>query len=192
MSHGFDLQPGATSLHQVKPLPLKGWLGCVATWHNQLNRLVVNVAMVALVVSCLVLTVGMLMRYFFGTPTDWQDELCVFLLVGSVFLTAAAVQSQRGHIGIDALAGWLSPSANRWRIWLNDILSLVFCSFFCWKSITLLWDAWKEGMTTSSTWAPPLWIPYGLMSLGMLLLVLQLGLQVLMVPSQHKEGGSHE
>jgi TRAP-type C4-dicarboxylate transport system permease small subunit len=186
MSHGFDSQPNSRSLHQVEPLPLPGWLGAVSVFHNRLNRLVVNLSMVALVVSCLVLTAGMLVRYFFSTPTDWQDEVCVFLLVGSVFLTGAAVQSQRGHIGIDAITGWLSPRANRWRVWSNDLLSLLFCSFFCWKSLALLWEAWKEGMTTSSTWAPPLWIPYGLMSLGMVLLVLQLALQVLMLPGRNQ------
>ena len=40
-------------------------------------------------------------------------------------------------------------------------------------------EAYNEGQTTSSTWAPPLWIPYGLMLGGMLLLTVQLMLQVL-------------
>jgi TRAP-type C4-dicarboxylate transport system permease small subunit len=185
MSHGFEVQPEVASLHQVKPLSFRcGWLNCLSALQSRLNRWVVVLSMLALVVACLILTAGMLMRYFFQSPTDWQDELCVFLLVGSVFLTAAAVQSQRGHIGIDAITGWLSPRANRWRLWMTDVLSLAFCSFFCWKSLALLWEAWDEGMTTSSTWASPLWIPYGLMSLGMVLLVLQLALQVLSLPSQ--------
>ena len=54
----------------------------------------------------------------------------------------------------------------------------MFCAFFAWKSCTLLHEAWAEGQTTSSSWAPPLWIPYLLMSLGMLLLTLQLAVQV--------------
>jgi hypothetical protein len=40
-------------------------------------------------------------------------------------------------------------------------------------------EAYREGQTTSSAWAPPLAIPYGLMFAGMLLLSLQLLLQVL-------------
>jgi len=39
-------------------------------------------------------------------------------------------------------------------------------------------EALREGQTTDSTWAPPLWIPYVLMSSGMTLLSLQLALQL--------------
>jgi TRAP-type C4-dicarboxylate transport system permease small subunit len=57
-------------------------------------------------------------------------------------------------------------------------VSLFFCMFFAWKSWTLFHEAWVDKQTTSSTWAPPLSIPYGLMSFGMTLLCLQLALQV--------------
>ncbi|OZA84452.1 MAG: TRAP transporter small permease protein, partial [Burkholderiales bacterium 34-67-9] len=40
-------------------------------------------------------------------------------------------------------------------------------------------EAWAEGQTTSSSWAPPLWIPYSLMAAGMSLLALQIALQVI-------------
>ncbi len=33
----------------------------------------------------------------------------MFLLVGATFMTAAYVQGQRGHIGIEAFVGLLSP-----------------------------------------------------------------------------------
>lgn len=101
------------------------------------------------------------------------------MLVGVIFLCSAYVQSLRGHIGIEALAGLLSPLANRIRMFIVDLVSLAFCAFFSWKSWTLFHEAWVDGQTTSSTFAPPLWIPYAMMALGMTMLTLQLLVQVL-------------
>jgi TRAP-type C4-dicarboxylate transport system permease small subunit len=116
-------------------------------------------------------------RYFMKASTDWQDEAAVFLLVGATFLCSASVQAIRGHIGIEAVVSVLPAGANRLRMALVDLFSLAFCVFFAWKSWTLLHEAWVDGQTTSSSWAPPLWIPYGLMSVGMTLLSLQLLVQ---------------
>ena len=52
-------------------------------------------------------------------------------------MTSAYVQQQRGHIGIEAFVGLLSPTVNRVRLWLVDVASFAFCSFFAWKSWTL-------------------------------------------------------
>ena len=103
----------------------------------------------------------------------------MFCIVGAVFLAGAWVQAQRGHIGIEAIASILPARVNRVRVVVVDIMSLAFCAFFAWKSWTLFHEAWVDKMTTSSTFAPPLTIPYGLMALGMSLLVVQLLLQVI-------------
>ena len=87
------------------------------------------------------------------------------------------MQAQRGHVGIEAVASILPPRANHIRMIAVDLMSLAFCTFFAWKSWTLFHEAWRDNMTTSSTFSPPLTIPYGLMAGGMTLLVLQLLLQ---------------
>jgi TRAP-type C4-dicarboxylate transport system permease small subunit len=138
------------------------------------NRAVAVPCMVAMVVASGVLTYSVAARYFFKIPTDWQDETSVFLLVGATFLSAAYVQAQRGHVAIEILSSLLPPRANRVRLVLVDLVSLTFCAFFAWKSWTLLHEAWTEGQTSNSSFAPPMWIPYSLMAVGMTLLSLQL------------------
>jgi TRAP-type C4-dicarboxylate transport system permease small subunit len=145
-----------------------------------LNRLIMVVSMLAVVASASVLTLSVIERYFLKIPTEWQDETAIFLLVGVTFMSGAAVQARRGHVGIEAVSSLLSPKADLIRQRLGDLLSCLFCTFFAWKSWTLLQEAITEGETTSSSWAPPLWIPYSAMAAGMTLLALQLALQALL------------
>jgi TRAP-type C4-dicarboxylate transport system permease small subunit len=143
-----------------------------------LNNLIVVVSSIAMVMAALVLTYSVVTRYFLHLSTDWQDELSVFLIVGAVFMSSAAIQAQRGHVAIEAIVGLLGARTNAIRQVVVDIASMTFCGYFAWKSWTLLAEAWAENYHSESTWGPPLWVPYSLMSVGMTLLSLQLLLQV--------------
>ena len=147
-----------------------------------LNRAIVVLSSIALILASAVLTYSVVLRYFSPEPTDWQDEFSVFLLVGVTFGAAAWVHSQRGHIGIEALKAILPPRIERGRQFVVDLASAAFCSFFAWKSWTLLHEAWVDGYTSATAWAPPLWIPYLVMSLGMSLLTLQIFVQAFRKP----------
>jgi len=142
------------------------------------NTVIVVLAAVALIAACVILSYSVLGRALFHSPNYWQDEAAVFLLVGATFMTAAYVQGQRGHIGIEAFVGLLPPMLNRIRLRLVDVASFLFCAFFAWKSWLLLAEAWTENFHSGSTWAPPLWIPYSLMTTGMTLLSIQIFLQI--------------
>jgi TRAP-type C4-dicarboxylate transport system permease small subunit len=143
------------------------------------NGVIVVLASLALIAACAILSYSVLGRALFHLANYWQDEAAVFLLVGATFMTSAYVQGRRGHIGIEAFVGLLSPTANRIRLWLVDVASLLFCSFFAWKSWTLAHEAFVEGRVTNSTWSPPFAIPYTLMALGMTLLCVQILLQII-------------
>jgi TRAP-type C4-dicarboxylate transport system permease small subunit len=172
MSHGFEMKPP-----EGPAVPDNAVLAGLSGLINRLNSALLAASMCALVITALILTYSVVSRYFFNVPTDWQDEASVFMLVGVTFFCAAYVQSYRGHIGIEALASVLPDGVNKVRLIINDTLSLLFCAFFSWKSWTLWHEAYVDGQTTTSTFAPPLWIPYAMMALGMTLLTLQLLLQ---------------
>jgi TRAP-type C4-dicarboxylate transport system permease small subunit len=162
--------------------------GLVAAFERGLafcNNIIVVFAALALIAACAILSYSVLGRALFHSANYWQDEAAVFLLVGATFMSAAYVQGQRGHIGIEAFVGLLSPTVNRIRLWLVDVASLLFCGFFAWKSWTLTYEAWDEGQVSNSMWSPPLAIPYALMALGMTLLCLQILLQII-IPLSRK------
>src|ERR1700750_3511711 len=124
---------------------------CVAALERALafcNKIIVVLAGTALVAASAILSYSVLSRALFHSPTYWQDEAAVFLLVGATFMTAAYVQGQRGHIGIEAFIGLLPPMVNRIRLWLVGLASLVVCALFAWKSWTLAPAAWGDGKVT--------------------------------------------
>jgi TRAP-type C4-dicarboxylate transport system permease small subunit len=143
------------------------------------NNAIVLMSSVALVIASFVLTYSVASRYFLHFSTDWQDELSVFLIVGAVFMSSASIQARRGHVAIEAIVGLLPAGVNHVRQIMVDGASFLFCAFFAWKSWLLLAEAWTENFHSGSTWAPPLWIPYSLMTIGMTLLGLQLLIQIL-------------
>jgi TRAP-type C4-dicarboxylate transport system permease small subunit len=142
-----------------------------------MNKLMVLLGSLALVAASVILSYSVASRAFFGATTDWQDEAAVFCLVGATFLCGAYVQQIRGHVGISAVSTMLPKAINQLRVLIIDIASCAFCTFFAWKSWALFHEAWVDGQVTSSSWAPPLWIPYIMMSIGMTLLVFQILLQ---------------
>jgi TRAP-type C4-dicarboxylate transport system permease small subunit len=172
MTHGFD-----AASDSVEPAAKPA--GAVAPVLAAINRVVVILSSIALVIASIVLTYSVFSRYFFHFSTDWQDELSVFLIVGAVFMSSAAVQALRGHVAIETIIGLLPARVNRARQILVDAASLAFCAFFAWKSWTLLHEAWVDDYHSGSTWGPPLWIPYSLMTIGMTLLSIQILFQVM-------------
>jgi TRAP-type C4-dicarboxylate transport system permease small subunit len=173
MKPGLDEPSGSTPA-----VPVMGTAGPVARVWLGLNNLVVTVSAVALMIAAGVLTYSVVTRYFLHYSTDWQDEFSVFLIVGAVFMSAASVQARRGHVAIEAVSVLLPRKVNHFRLLLVDAASFAFCAFFAWKSWTLLEEAIVENFHSSSTWGPPLWIPYSLMTAGMVLLSVQLLFQI--------------
>ncbi len=175
MSHGaYRIE----ELQEVPPQPPATSAGALRII-SFVNDKLLLVSMIALVLGGAILSLSVMLRYFFKVPTDWQDEASVFLLVGATFLSGAYVQSFRGHVAIEAFGHLLPARVNRIRMVVVDFLSTAYCAFFSWKSWTLFHEAVVEHQTTTSTWSPPLAIPYGAMSLGMTLLTVQVALQLL-------------
>src|SRR5689334_25234364 len=121
MVHGLDTVGGASEAVSLKK-DTAGFERFIAP----INYVVVVFSSIALVVASFVLSYSVASRYFFHFSTDWQDEFSVFLIVGAVFMSSAAVQARRGHVAIEAFSGMLPARANRIRLFLVDVASFLF------------------------------------------------------------------
>src|SRR5215218_5692003 len=152
LDHDAILATDAPAI-SVRPGGIAGLVGSI-------NEAAFTVSALALMTAALVLTFGVVVGHTTGTSLAWQDEVTIFLIAGAVFLSAAAVQGRRGHIGIEVLDHVLSPGANAMRRAVVDVMVLAFCLIFAWEAAGLLNEAVQEGQTSHSAWGPPLWIPY--------------------------------
>ena len=163
---------------QLSGLSRPALLNRIVSSCNMADRVLVWACALATIGAGLVLTYSVLVRYFLHISTDWQDEMAVFLLVGATFLSAPYVQAVRGHIAIEAIGEFLPRRIERIRSSISDMICFAFCAFFSWQCWLLLLESIEDGRVTDSAWAPPLWIPYSLMTGGMTLLCLRFALQI--------------
>ena len=76
-------------------VPRGGLLGRVQAVLDVLNGAMALLSSLAIGAAGCVLTWEVVGRYFLGIPSDWQDELSTFLLIGATFASAAWTQSRR-------------------------------------------------------------------------------------------------
>ena len=140
-----------------------------ASWPPSIGVIVVASSSIALVVAAHRADLQRLVRYFLKSRPTGRTRLRVparrcDVPVGGRGAGAAWPCRHRGDRGL------LSPGVNRVRHLLVDIASLAFCAFFAWKSGPCCTRPGSTDYHSGSTWGPPLWIPYSLMTVGMTLL----------------------
>jgi TRAP-type C4-dicarboxylate transport system permease small subunit len=159
---------------------------------NQISEVSGIICAVSILLSALVLTYEVLMRYVFRTPTIWEIEFSVYLLIMATFVGAAYGLKNGAHIHIDLITHLLPLRAQTYLSFVTSLLSLIFCVLLTWMGWEMWWEAASKGWRSDSLWGPPLWISYLFLPLGITLLCLQYLVHLGNLWSQLKSGSVEE
>ena len=85
---------------------------------------------------------GVVSRYWPGiVPSDWTEELGIYLLAWVSLLGSALTYRERGHLGLDYVISQFDPDAQRWTAVLIELCVIVFAGFaLCYGGYRLVFD----------------------------------------------------
>lgn len=125
------------------------------------------------IVTVLVISYEVILRYVFDAPTRWGHESMIFLCAIVYMMGGAYTLYHRKHVSIDLLYNRCSP---RGRAILDLITFPIFCLFIgilLWAGAGRAWEAIMLGETSGSPWNPPIYPILLMIPLGAFLMLLQ-------------------
>ena len=107
-----------------------------------------------------------------GVLVPGADDLAGYALMASTFLGLASTLRAGVHIRVALLARHVSPGQRRalesWCLGLGAALS----AYLTWHVADMAWDALQFGERSTGNLSVPLWMPQGIMALGVLILTI--------------------
>lgn len=138
-----------------------------------LDRLCATLAALALITICL-LTLANSIGRAFGLVVPSANELAGYAMAAASFLALAPTLRAGGHIRVQVLLTALPERIRHWMELWCIVLALALMGYLAWWSVDLAWQSHVFGDVSPGLLPVPLWIPQGLMALGVVVLVLAL------------------
>ncbi len=144
------------------------------------------IAALLLISATVVVCQMIFVRAVLGWSTIWQTDYVVYSATGSVFLGAAYVLSQKGHVGVDFVQSSLKGGTRRLVDRAAMAMGFLFCAVMTYACWHYFHEALTEGWRTETMWAIPLWIPTLPLPLGFALLCLQYVAEFIKYEGSHR------
>ena len=101
------------------------------------------IAGVCVVVMTVLVFFQVVMRYVFHAPTSWSDEIAVYAMVWSVYISTSWAVRERAHIRVMNLINLFPTKIALALTMLSDLIWFAFAIFLTWQSVLLhvsMWD----------------------------------------------------
>ncbi len=137
---------------------------------EMLCRLGTMLGAILVIATMVVVGYSVVLRYIFGQPQVWTDELVSFWLVAIVTLGAADVLRRDGHIRIDLVTNQLPLHVQMWVNILGLISVILLSAVLTISGWEMVAFSWSVDLLSEGYLELPMWIPQSLISIGFALM----------------------
>ena len=120
-----------------------------------------------------IITLEVIMRFVFRSPTMWVMEVSSLLTIVASFLLFAYTLQEKGHTRVDFITAMLSKKSVFFLELFTSLLGLIYCGVLAWYGVKMVQSSLIMGEVTQ-TLQIPLWIPQVFVPIGGGLMFIQL------------------
>jgi TRAP-type C4-dicarboxylate transport system permease small subunit len=135
----------------------------VIAWTSKAAAILAGIGV--LVITALI-TLDVLMRYFFDQPQLFVAEVASFVQVFVVFAALAYTFRAGGHVRVDLVTAHLPAPARGWLRVVTLAVGVAFLAVVMWVTAQSALAAYRYGRV-SAVMLYPLWVPMSLIPLGL-------------------------
>ncbi|MDR5653404.1 TRAP transporter small permease [Ruixingdingia sedimenti] len=143
-----------------------------------LSTLCKQVAGAALVIITLICTLNAGSRYLFNHAFSWAEEAMVYLMILVVFAGSASVTWMGLHLKLDLMLRSLPATAQRVIVVATSVGSAALLVLFATQSQRVVERLWRYNQKSEAL-GIPMWVPQGIVMVGLYLIALMLMLRLL-------------
>src|SRR4030042_1365587 len=116
---------------------------------------------------------GVISRYILKRPPDWAEEIVLYLIIWSVFITASILAAEKGHVAATLIVERFSLKTRRYLPVFNGLVALVFCVLVSILAFKIVSAAYVNDERSLTALRFPVWIPYLSVAIGCTLVALR-------------------
>ncbi|MBN1102217.1 MAG: TRAP transporter small permease [Deltaproteobacteria bacterium] len=99
----------------------------------------------------IIVTIEVVMRYFFNRPSQWVIDIATLGIPFITLLAVAWVLRENKHVTIDIVYQWVSPRKRAKVELITSVVTFLACILFLYQSWVIFYEAyeWKEELFRS-------------------------------------------
>jgi TRAP-type C4-dicarboxylate transport system permease small subunit len=127
-------------------------------------------------ITAMLVSFEVVMRYVFQAPTTWTFELTIFLIMYAAYLGSAYTMREGHQVRVEFFVHWLAKYRLPSRILaiLCNLVVFVLWAFATWATYKAMVSAWQFNEVTMSYERWPMVIPLAPIAIGGILIMMQL------------------